>query len=128
MIYPHAFGPAGLPFELLGLLDWLGAGLQDDEMSVLRACSGLDLPVDRAALASTGLPAAAIQAEIALGKQMGVTTLLAGLALVDLPGINAAHPDDLPASLSADGIVLSWDLWHIAPDVLHRLAELLKEA
>jgi hypothetical protein len=49
---------------------------------------------------------------------MGVTTLLAGLALVDLPGINLVNLADLAFCQSADGLVLAWDLWHISPQVL----------
>lgn len=119
MTYPHTYGPAGLPFELLGLSDWLDGQEPGCGLRTLRECSGLEIPPARESLASQGLPPAAIQTEITLGKKMGIRTLLAGLALVELPGLNAVVPEDISFSRSADGIVLSWDLWRISPQVLH---------
>ncbi len=122
MTYPHTYGPAGLPFELLGLLNWLQKWDTGNELEILRECSGLDLPHEREVLASTGLPSKTIQQEIETGKLKGVQTLLAGLALVDIPGINRVDSDDLEASKEADGIVLSWDLRLISPETLRRLS------
>jgi hypothetical protein len=122
MTYPHTYGPAGLPFELLGLLDWLQKWDTGNELEILRECSGLDLPHEREILASTGLPSKTIQQEIETGKFKGVKNLLAGLALVDIPGINRVDSDDLEANKEADGIVLSWDLRLISPETLRRLS------
>jgi hypothetical protein len=122
MTYPHTYGPAGLPYELLGLLDWLHNWNTGNELDILRECSGLDLPQTREDLASIGLSSEIIRKEIESGKRMGVKTLLAGLALVDIPGINRVNIDHLEASQNADGIVLSWDLQQISPEILSQLA------
>jgi hypothetical protein len=49
----------------------------------------------------------------------GVTNLFAGIALVDVEGIHQPTSkqihSDLEACRAADGVVLSWDLWHIPP-------------
>ncbi|MBN2146844.1 MAG: hypothetical protein JW726_05625 [Anaerolineales bacterium] len=124
MTYPRTFGPAGLPFELLGLLDWLTKWNTGDELTTLRECSGLDLPMSRQSITALGLPSTTIHQEIELGKRMGVEPLLAGLALVELPGINTVKTNDLNAWKNADGLVLSWDLWHISPKTLSRLKSL----
>jgi len=121
MTYPHTYGPAGLPFELLGLRDWLKEQESSSCVEALRECSGLDLPPARETLASVGLPPATLQTEIELGRKLGITKLLAGLALVELPGINVVVPEDLQFAKNADGLVLSWDLWHISPEVLYNL-------
>ncbi len=112
MTYPRVFAPAGLPFELLGLLDWLiGRGVNPAQaQAALAESARLPLGDDLASLGSEVL-----RLEIERGKQMGVRSLLAGVALVHLPGVHALSLDqaqaDLQASRAADGLVLSWDLW-----------------
>ncbi len=123
MIYPNTFGPAGLPFELLGLLDWLRNLNTGNELDILRECSQMNLPKTREELARIGLPSETIRKEIESGKRLGIKTLLAGLALVDIPGINRVNIDHLKASQIADGIVLSWDLRLISPEILSQLAQ-----
>jgi hypothetical protein len=122
MTYPRTFGPAGLPFELLGVLKWLDCEVQDNECGTLREICGLEIPSTREELAQTGLPSSIISTEIALARKMGVHNLLAGLALVQFPGVNAIDPDqaraDLQAAHTADGLVLSWDLWLIPDELL----------
>lgn len=121
MTYPRTYGPAGLPFELLGLRDWLDGQEQGPCVEILRECTGLDIPLARETLASVGMSPATLQTEIELGKKLGIRALLAGLALVELPGINVVVPEDIPFCRNADGFVLSWDLWHISPQVLDKL-------
>ncbi len=117
MTYPRVFGPAGLPFELLGLLDWLsGRGANPAEAhAALTAASGLPLPTESDSLRQAGLGSEALRIEIARGRQMGVRRLLAGAALVHLPGVHSITPAqaqaDLEACRAADGLVISWDLW-----------------
>ena len=55
MTYPHTFGPAGLPFELLGLLDGLYRQNTGNGLDILREACGLDLPQTRETLATVGL-------------------------------------------------------------------------
>jgi hypothetical protein len=115
-----------LPFELLGLLDWLNGQNIINGLDILREACGLDLPQKRETLATTGLSSAVIQKETELGRRMGITRLLAGLALVDLPGINVVNTADIQAGKSADGLVLSWDMWHIAPKHLRTISHYIK--
>jgi hypothetical protein len=127
MSYGHAMGPAGLPFELLGLVNWLVERYEVSEaraLGWLSAASGLGLPSTREALHDRGLTPQALGSEVRRARAAGVRTLLAGIELVELEGI--ARPDraqvtaDLRAfrSAGADGLVLSWDLWHIRPERL----------
>jgi hypothetical protein len=128
MSYGHTLGPAGLPFELLGLADWLVDGCRMSEpaaLSLLGAATGLPLPPTRAALRTQGLPPAALSHEMRRGRAAGVKTLLAGIELVELAGVaqlsQAQILADLQTLRTSDmaGLVISWDLWHIP---LERLA------
>ena len=132
MTYTHTLAPAGLPFELLGLASWLTSRFHISRLQVLHCmaeASGLPLPASLSALRSNGLPPEAISAEIQLGRSLGISRLLVGTALVDLPGINTVsaeqHAADLAAcrTAAADGLVLSWDLWHISPERLEQVAK-----
>jgi hypothetical protein len=134
MTYTHTLAPAGLPFELLGLAGWLSTRYQFSLSHVLHClaeASDLPLPASLPELRTDGLPPEAIAAEIKLGRALEVSHLLVGVALVDLPGINMVsadqHAADLAAcrSAGADGLVLSWDLWHISPERLEQVAQFL---
>jgi hypothetical protein len=134
MTYTHTMGPAGMPYELLGLAGWLNSRLRIPRAQILHClieASGLPLPAKLSALRKDGLPSQTIEVEIGLGRSLGVTRLLMGLALVDLPGVNSAsaeqHSADLAACRSAhpDGLVLSWDLWHISPERLEQVAKFI---
>ena len=117
MTYPRVFGPAGISFELLALADWLiQHGMADTEaMQVLRQASGLPVPGTKSELSRNGLGSETISQEIRRGYAQGVTKLLAGIATVGLENIHQSTPEqiqaDLEAGLSADGLVISWDLW-----------------
>jgi hypothetical protein len=127
MTYGHALGPAGLPFELLGLADWLTDAAQMGERSAVEAETlswlsgvvGLPLPTTRARLCQEGLSPQALGAEVRRGRAHGITTLLAGIELVEIEGVARLHPEQIAADLrtfraaGADGLVLSWDLWYI---------------
>jgi hypothetical protein len=119
MTYPRVFGPAGLSFELLDLLDWLiRSGLDESHaLHILEENTGLNLPLSRAGLRKDGLPSASIAGEIRQARKMGLAHPLAGIALVEVPGIHdSTHTQletDLQASREAAGLVLSWDLWQI---------------
>lgn len=134
MTYTHTLAPAGLPFELLGLADWLITRYQLSEEQVLHfltEASGFPYPASLEGLRSQGLPAQAIPAEVQLGRFQRIKRLLVGVALVDIPGINTVstsqHAADLNAcrTSGADGLVLSWDLWHITPERLEQVADIL---
>ena len=126
MTYPRVFGPAGLPFELRGLAEWLRLrhDLQETEaVRIVNEASGLSLTPN-------GLDSESIAHEIQRGRDADITNLFAGLALVELEGIHTSTSEqiqsDLSACQSADGLVLSWDLWHIKPKSLRAVGATLK--
>lgn len=124
MTYPRVFGPAGLAFEISLLVQWLTEqGLTEPEsLQSVRAASGLNLPPTLQELGSSGLDSSAIASEIRRGRAAPVRCLLAGIALVTVPNVHTSSPaqlqHDLQTSQAADGLVLSWDLWHIPRSVL----------
>jgi hypothetical protein len=117
MTYPRVFGPAGIPFELLNLAEWLiNQGHNDSEvMRLLSDASTLPLPASKDNMSLAGLRSEAISMEILRGYKLGVSNLLAGIAMVNLNNIHQSSPEqiktDLEASRNASGIVISWDLW-----------------
>jgi hypothetical protein len=134
MTYPRALGPAGLPYELLGLARWMirsGAGA-GEALQTLARLTGLPFPANELELARGGFESGTLRVEIDRGRAAGVRQLFAGLALVELQGVNESSAEqierDLAACESADGIVLSWDLWHIPGDRLRRVRSALLPA
>jgi hypothetical protein len=122
MAYGHALGPASLPFELLGLADWLvDERLMNEPQALewLSLATRLPLPSTRAALAERGLAPEALAAETQRGRAAGISPLLAGIELVEIEGVAQLDRQQIAADLrafysgGADGLVLSWDLWHI---------------
>ncbi len=117
MTYPRVFGPAGIPFEFLGLLEWLTRfGRRDtDALHLISEASGLKVPANISVMYHNGLNSQIITQEIKRGYEQGVTTLLAGIPMVELENIHEATTEqieaDLEASRKADGLVISWDLW-----------------
>jgi hypothetical protein len=117
MSYPRVFGPAGISFELLGLAEWLiqhGLG-EVETMQLLAEASGLPVPASKAELGRAGLGSETVQQEIHRGYEMGLSNLLAGITMVKMKKVHESTSEqiqcDLKASLSADGLVISWDLW-----------------
>jgi hypothetical protein len=130
MTYPRVFGPAGIPFELLGLANWLiHSGLREVEaMRLLAEASGLPVPVDKAGLSLKGLGSDTISQEIQRGYKQGLTNLLAGVPLVRMQNIHESTPEqiqaDLEACRGADGLVISWDLWFTPLEYLDHIRTL----
>jgi hypothetical protein len=117
MTYPRVLGPAGLPFELRALSRWLIDKYNFDEMAASEIINkASSLPLSEGELDSQSLAH-----EIQGGRDAGVTKLFAGIALVELEGIHQLTLEQVEADLAVchnlkvDGLVLSWDLWHI-PD------------
>ena len=132
MSYGHTMGPAGLPYELLGLADWLVETVGTDEaeaLAWLSRASGLELPPTRKALFEQGLSPRALAAETHQARRAGVHNLLAGIELVDLEGVTRLTKSQVEADLrafrtaGADGLVLSWDLRHIPPERLSQVRQ-----
>jgi len=122
MTYPHVFGPAGLPFELNALSEWLRQGhsvRETEAVQIVGRASGLSFSMN-------GLEPQSIAQEIQRGRDAGITNLLAGLALVEVEGVHTPTLEqiegDLAACRQADGLVLSWDLWHIPHKYISLLA------
>ena len=122
MSYGHVMAPAGLSYELLGLADWVVErhGISMSEaLSFISAASGLPLTDDREGLIERGLSSEALALEAQRARQLGVITILAGMELVDLEGIARLNDQQIRRDYLAfeqagvDGLVLSWDLWHI---------------
>jgi hypothetical protein len=136
MSYGHTLGPAGMPFELLGLAEWLvAAGASEPAaLATLSSASGLPLPPTRAALRDRGLSATALAQDLRKGRAAGVNTLLAGIELVDLEGVTALTASQIRADLRAildtgvDGLSLSWDLLHIPLERLSLVREVALDA
>lgn len=133
MSYCHTLGPAGLPFELLGLADWLverHALAEEDAFRLLTAASRLPLPQRRAALRTHGLTPAALSIEMMRARTAGIKTLLAGVELVEIPGVTGLTETQIERDHHAlrasdiDGLVLSWDLWHMPLARLQQVARL----
>jgi hypothetical protein len=120
MSYGHTFGPAGLPFELLGLADWLVERhnfREEDALALLAEATGLPLPRHRDTLRRAGLSSTALQREAERAREAGVRVLLAGIELVEIAGVAELDEAQIRADLAAfeaagvDGLALSWDLW-----------------
>ena len=126
MTYPRVFGPAGLPFELRALSNWLRGryNIQETEATqIVNEASGLSL-------STNGLASESIAYEIQRGRAVGISNLFAGVALVEVEGIHHLTLDQIQADLvacrDADGVVLSWDLWHIPSKDISALSKSYK--
>ncbi len=117
MIYPRVLGPAGLPFELADLVLWfVHQGAEEEQaLEIVSEATGLTLPETLAEIRLAGLGSDTMAKEIRRGSEMGVTNLLAGIAMVNLKGIHWVTAEqitnDLQSARSANGLVISWDLW-----------------
>ena len=124
----HAYGPAALPFEFISLADWLidSQGICEAEaLGILRRGTDLPLPASRGAIRDAGLSPEALSSEFQRGQDKADRgKLLAGIELVDIPGVSELSMAQIEAdlcalkSVGADGLALSWDLWHIPTEYL----------
>jgi len=133
MTYARAYGPASLPFEILAFADWLMGFCRKTEpksMSFLAEATGWPLPTSREEVRGGGLSPSILTEELRRGRVSGAHQLLAGIELVEIPGVAELREDQIRADSEAvlagepDGVVLSWDLWHMPADRL-RLAKTL---
>ncbi len=123
MVYGHAFGPATLPFEFTDMAKWFAANescSEDQSLEELANISGISLSPSLAALRNFGFSPQFLAGEVVLGKRLaGGNRVLAGIELVEIPAVSELNADQIEADLraiktaGADGISLSWDLWHI---------------
>jgi hypothetical protein len=133
MTYAHTLGPAGLPFEILELANWLIAHGASEQQALTWLSETLrtPLPEDLATLRNPGLSTTALQAELRRGAETAVSTpLLAGIELIKLDGITHLSPTQMKRDLTAlrnihvDGLALSWDLYHMPLAHLDLVAEI----
>ncbi len=134
MTYAHTLAPAGIPYELLGLARYLLANTQPSEAQVLdllREASQLPIPVSIYELEQDGLSPSALQSEVKRGVVASSAPALAGIELVDLPGVTRLATRQILADLTAiqhaqpAGLAISWDLWHIPLDRLDLIRQVI---
>jgi len=121
MVYTHTNGPAGLPFELGCLADWLIAHDIHETESLEHISRVCEVPLlgHRDCLSIRGLSIKSVEIETRRARRGVRKKLLAGLSLIEMPGINhltSREVQDESTALyqaGADGLVLSWDLWSI---------------
>lgn len=131
MSYAHTHGPAGIPYELSGLLGTLITtfGLEEkDAMALLNEVTGLPLPESRALLEKEGISSQALFKEVERGVSATASPVLAGFELVG--DKKAAHlsaskmETNLKSIIKANphGIAISWDLLKITAEKLELFA------
>ena len=127
MSYAHTLGPAGLPYELSHLCEYLitttrlnPAGV----LSLIGTCVGYPLPTTLEALCKDGLTLQALAHEVRRGVESCRIPVLAGVELMDLEGVNQSSERQIKADLEAlrqtgaAGLAVSWDLLYIPLDNL----------
>ena len=88
-------------------------------LDLLSECTGLTLPSDRASMLRDGLSSFALEPEVKRGREAVSIPVLAGIELVDLPGITNLRSNQILADLAAikragpAGLAISWDLLYI---------------
>jgi hypothetical protein len=128
MTYPRVFGPAGLPFELHALSNWLTTKYSMDETEAIKAVS----EASSLSISKDGLESETMVHEIQRGRAASISNLLAGIALVEVEGVHMSTLEQIRADLTAcqdadtDGLVLSWDLWHIPFKYISAISESYK--
>lgn len=127
MTYAHTLAPAGIPFELSGLLHYLSTTTHLSEELALEWMGhaiGLPLPTSLRSLEEDGLSPLALEKEAKSGVEACSVPALAGMELVELEGVTRLIPDQIRADLTAfnragsAGLAVSWDLLHIPLDRL----------
>jgi len=130
MTYLRAYGPATIPFELLGMANWLvTAGMSEmDALYYLGAASDWSLPGSFTVVRYGGLGEAILTNEIQRARAAVDCELLAGIELVEMAGISELRENQIQADLRAlaasgpDGLALSWDAWLIPSQRLDLVA------
>ena len=122
MTYIHTYAPAGLPFELNGMLEFIKRNSVLDVGSIIKWLSQvtlLSMPKSQKSLIKKGLPSSALEKELSKADNYVQKKIFAGIELVNIKNITNINPLQLEKDMrafkktGADGIVLSWDLWHI---------------
>jgi hypothetical protein len=122
MSYAHTRGPAGIPFELTGIFDYLSTNNDLEPSQILRWISDtitIPLPSTRRALEDFGISSEALELELRRSLQANTSTILAGFELMEIEGIAELNDSQILSDLDAvrragvSGLSISWDLWDI---------------
>ncbi len=137
MTYAHTHGPAGIPFELSGLLHYLTSTtpLNDEQaLDFMGQSTGQSLPIHLEALEKDGLSSLALEKELRRGVDACSVPTLAGMELVELEGVTSLKPEQISSDLiavkksGAAGLALSWDLLHISLEKLDLVRKIYLES
>ena len=127
MTYAHTLAPAGIPFELSGLLYYLTRSTHLSEelaLELMGQAIGLTLPTSFRSLEEVGLSPLALEEEVKSGVDACSVPAVAGVEMVELEGVTRLIPDQIRRDLTAikragpAGLAISWDLLHIPLDRL----------
>jgi hypothetical protein len=127
MTYAHTLAPAGIPFELSGLVHYLSTTThlsEEQSLELIGQLSGLPLPASLRSIEEDGFSALALGKEVRNGVDACSVPALAGMELVELERVTRLTPDQIQADLAAikraepAGLAISWDLLHIPLDWL----------
>jgi len=122
MTYARAYGPASLPFEIAGLIDWIAKPGTESEYEIVKflaQITGLPLPASRKEIQEGRLPSSILTEELRRARLDGVHNLFAGIELVEIEGMSQLNSKQICTDIEAilagspDGLSLSWDLLHI---------------
>jgi len=136
MCYAHTLGPAGLPFEILGLFDFLSteAALNPKEtLELLSSSMQIPLPDSQELLETSGISSPALSLEIQKGMRVAKIPLLAGLELVEIAGISNLNNEQIirdhqtVRAIGVDGLSISWDLWNIPQNRLDLVSPIWRD-
>jgi len=128
MTYLHTFAPAGLPFELNEMLEILRGSQKENvpgRYTFLSQVTNLTIPSKQSILMKRGLISTALANEISKAKKRTSKPLFAGIELVSIDGVTWIDNNQLIEDMrqlkesSAEGIVISWDLWQIKMEHLN---------
>lgn len=119
MSYAHVRGPAGLPFELLGMLEYLCEANDSDPANLLFNMGdafALKLTDAREIIEKDGIPPSALEKELRHVVDLSSVPILAGFELVEIPGVAELSKPQVLRDLEAvrrsgvAGLSISWDL------------------
>ena len=122
MSYAHTRGPAGIPFELTGIFDYLSTSSNLEPSRILRWISdviAITLPSTRRALEQKGISSISLELELRRSVQASLSPILAGFELMEIEGIAELNDKQILSDLKAvrragvGGLSISWDLWDI---------------
>ena len=117
MCYVATFAPAGLPYELLGLVQWLEAAGATDPLTLIEHAVGFPVP-DSQSLRRHGLDVRALAIEVNRLSDLAGDRAAVGLEFVEIPGVCELNDRDLGERAqfvvqAGLPLVISWDLMHV---------------